>query len=453
MRYRSILFLFFTVVLSLQFGCSNKTPFQPQQVAPIKDPLSSKAALSSDPASFWNQITTELGLKAKLPPPRFARAYALVQVPIYDALLAANRGHDDDDDNDDGDDGDKEDRDDGDDDDKEIGDDAFKGFINNPDLSGTGVGKNLGENISRRKFSQIAVAAGAASVVLNYLFPADAARIQEAVQIQLALDDDSNRRKIMRSFNLGVRIGNLAVLHGRNDGSDAVFPGPMPTGDCIWTGTNPVLPMCGTWKTWIITDGAEFQPEPPFPCGSEQDLLELDQVYQASFNRTAEQIAIVHKWADLPPPTVWNGYLIERVESNNLNVLASARAFAFLNITMFDAFVCCWNTKYQYWTARPFQRLPEDFTTVITTPNFPSYTSGHSTISGAAAQVMGELFPAEKAFFQSEAEEAAISRFWGGIHYHRDNNQGLAVGKKIGEKVVEFMQHHRRIRLAVVSVN
>lgn len=439
MRYRSILFLFFALVLSLQFGCSNKTPFQPVQVGPVK------VALSSDPASFWNQITTELGLKAKLPPPRFARAYALVQVPIYDALLVANRGDEDNDDKDDGDDGD--------DDRNDFGDDAFKGFINNPDLSGTGVGKNLGENISRRKFSQIAVAAGAASVVLNYLFPADTERIKEAVEIQLALDDDRNRRKIMRSFNLGIRIGNLAVLHGINDGSDAVFPGPQPTGDCIWTGTNPVLPMCGTWKTWIITDGAEFQPEPPFPCGSEQDLLELDQVYQASFNRTAEQIAIVHKWADLPPPTVWNGILIPRIEANHLNILASARALAFLNVTMFDAFVCCWNTKYIYWTARPFQRLPADFTTVITTPNFPSYTSGHSTISGAAAPVMGELFPSEKAFFQAQAEEAAISRFWGGIHYHRDDNQGLVVGRKIGEKVVNFMQHHRRIHLPVLAGN
>ncbi|EQB62631.1 MAG: Phosphoesterase PA-phosphatase-like protein [candidate division Zixibacteria bacterium RBG-1] len=377
MRHKVFLFSILTIFLFL-LGCNNKQVLGPNEEPIIPRPT----VLSDDPASAWNQLTTELGLKAKLPPPRFARAYALVQVAIYDVLVT-----------------------------------------------------HQGESKPQR-----ALAAGAAFVVLNYLFPHDAERISQVLSQQIELSEAKNKGLLNAAFNVGRGKGNLVVFYRKNDSSDAVFPGPMPTGDCIWTGTNPVLPMCGTWKTWIVTDGAEFQPPPPYPCGSEQDLLELDQVYQASFNRTAEQIAIVHKWADLPPPTIWNGYLIERVESNNLSILASARAFAYLNITMLDAFVCCWNTKYTYWTARPFQRLPEDFTTVITTPNFPSYTSGHSTISGAAAPVMGELFPAEKAFFQAEAEEAAISRFWGGIHYHQDDNQGLAVGKKIGEKAVAQMQ-------------
>jgi len=376
---RPKIFLFSVLIIfAFLLGCNNHQVVGPNQEPIIPEPT----VLSDDPASAWNQLTTELGAKAKLPPPLFSRAYALVQVAIYDVLTT-----------------------------------------------------HQGESKPQR-----ALAAGAAFVVLNYLFPNDAERISQVLSQQMELSEAKNKGLLNAAFNVGRGKGNLVVFYGKNDGSDAVFPGSAPKGDCIWTGTNPVLPMCGTWKTWIITDGAEFQPEPPFPCGSEQDLLELDQVYQASFNRTAEQIAIVHKWADLPPPTIWNGYLIERVESNNLSILASARAFAYLNITMLDAFVCCWNTKYLYWTARPFQRLPEDFTTVITTPNFPSYTSGHSTISGAAAPVMGELFPSEKAFFTAEAEEAAISRFWGGIHYHQDDNQGLVVGKKIGEKAVSRMQ-------------
>jgi len=430
MQHRSILFLFFTLVLSLQFACDSKTPFQPTKV-PVT------ITLSIEPASFWNQITTELGTKAQLPPPRFARAYALVQVPIYDALLIAeNRGDDE-----------------GDDDDDDILAVAFKDVTTQSMSAQSGDSENNLGIPAHRGFSRIAIAAGAASVVLNYLFPADAERIQEAIQTQLALEEESSAKKIRRSFNLGTRIGYLAVLHGQNDGSDAVFTGTMPTGDCIWTGTNPVLPMCGTWKTWIITDGAEFQPAPPYPCGSEADLQDLEEVYQASFNRTAEQIDAVHKWADLPPPTVWNGYLISRVATYNLSILESARAYAFANIAMYDAFVCCWNTKYQYWTARPFQRLPEDFTTVITTPNFPSYSSGHSTISASVAEVLGEIFPSELEYFRAEALEAADSRLWGGIHYRQDNEQGLVVGKKIGEKVVDFIQHHRRIPVPVLAGN
>lgn len=338
----------------------------------------------NNPAVFWNELTTELGRKAGLPPPRFARAYALTQVAIYDALVVAR-------------------------------------------------------DIRRRGLGDDAVSAGAASEVLFYLFPLDSARIKEAIESQL---DDHRRGNTRRGWFLGKIVGHLVVLHGQSDGSDAVFTGTPPTGDGIWTGTNPVLPMCGTWKTWIITSGDEFQPEAPYAFGSANDLREVEEVYDASFHRTPEQIAIVHKWADLPPPTIWNGYLNERLTDRRWSALRSARAHAYLNVTMYDAFVCCWKTKYEFWTARPFQRLAgrtPAFTTVITTPNFPSYTSGHSTISGAAAPVMGELFPREAAFFEAEAQEAALSRFWGGIHFHKDDNQGLVVGEKIGNKSVRRM--------------
>ena len=78
--------------------------------------------------------------------------------------------------------------------------------------------------------------------------------------------------------------------------------------------------------------------------------------------------------------------------------------------------------------------------TVITTPNFPSYTSGHSTVSAAAAQVMGEVFPSQRGFFLEQANEAAISRLWGGIHFRHDNDQGLDVGARIGERAVALMR-------------
>jgi len=122
-----------------------------------------------------------------------------------------------------------------------------------------------------------------------------------------------------------------------------------------------------------------------------------------------------------------------------VDTFASARAHAFLNAAMYDAFVSCWRSKYQYWTARPFQRIT-GLVTVVPTPNFPTYTSGHSTISGAATQIMAALFPAESAFFQAQAEEAALSRFWGGIHFHHDDNAGLAVGRQIGDKAVRAMR-------------
>jgi membrane-associated phospholipid phosphatase len=354
----------------------------------------SPAQPGTDPSLFWNMVTTASGLKAKLPPPLFARAYALVHIAIYDALAAADRR-------------------------------------------------------DREDLSSKAIAAGAASAVLIYLFPADSAHIDSAAQTQLIGERRHDLRRILRSWVLGQRVGQLAVIHGQNDRHDAVFPGPMPTGPGIWTGVNPALPMCGAWQTWICSSGSEFQPEPPYAFGSAQDTSDLQAVYEASLNRTAEQITIVHKWADLPPPVIWNSLLNDRIGTGERSALRAARAYAFLNAAMYDAFVSCWETKYIYWTARPFQRIP-GLTTVITTPNFPSYTSGHSTISAAAALVLGELFPAESDFFVAQAREAAMSRLWGGIHYPHDNDQGLLVGQHVGRKVVRVMEKDRD-RLALIS--
>lgn len=338
---------------------------------------------SLDPSEYWNLLTTELANKAKLPPPKYARAYALVHAAMYDALLSSH---------------------------------------------GT----------RRRDLLSRTVAAGAAAKVLTYLFPDDEALINERAASQIGTAHGSALGRIQRSWALGTAVGSLAVEYGKSDGSSAVFTGTPPTGDGIWTGTNPVLPMAGTWKTWVLTSGSEFQPEPPYPYGSHEDSVDVDEVYQVSLVRTTEQIAIVHKWADVSPPAIWNGHLGDRT-SVNVHPLASARAYAYLNVAMYDAFVACWQCKYTFWTARPIQRIA-GLVTVIPTPNFPSYTSGHSTISAAAGKVLGELFPAEASFFAGEAEEAAASRLYGGIHFRHDNDQGAEVGLKIGDKVISVMR-------------
>ena len=336
---------------------------------------------STPPSVVWNGLTTQLAAGVPLPPPRFARAYALVHVAIHDALLAA-RDHD------------------------------------------------------RGIAGDRSVAAGAAFEVLIYLFPSQTQRIADAAAAEMALEGDNARSQ--RAWLLGRAVGRVLADRGRGDGSDAVFTGSIPTGDGIWTGTNPVLPLWGSCAPWVLHAGDDVQPEPPYAFGSAADLADVDEVYQISLHRTAEQIAIVHKWADVSPPAIWNGILNQRIADRGLGTLEAARAEAFVNMAMADAFICCWKTKYQFWIARPFQRTP-GLVTVITTPNFPSYTSGHSTISAAAAVVMGALFPDESAYFEGQAEEAAMSRLWGGIHFRHDNDQGLVVGHTIGAKVVAAM--------------
>jgi hypothetical protein len=126
-------------------------------------------------------------------------------------------------------------------------------------------------------------------------------------------------------------------------------------------------------------------------------MSNLQGVLNASINRTSQQIAAVHHWGTTPLPIIWNNILAEYIKLNNIGLFDSARAFAYLKIAMHDAAIPTWYTKYNYWTARPFQRIA-NLTTVIPTPNHPGYTSSHSTVSAAASVVLGDLFPKEGSY-------------------------------------------------------
>jgi membrane-associated phospholipid phosphatase len=109
---------------------------------------------------------------------------------------------------------------------------------------------------------------------------------------------------------------------------------------------------------------------------------------------------------------------------------------AVLNTTQADAFIACWSAKYTHWTKRPVtlirSLLDPEYLSLIPSPPFPAYPSGHSTTSGAASTVLAALFPARSRELAAMADEAAISRLYGGIHYRFDNDAGLALGRRIG---------------------
>ncbi|MEO6461491.1 MAG: vanadium-dependent haloperoxidase [Candidatus Eisenbacteria bacterium] len=342
------------------------------------------AGEASNPCVRWNALTRSLAATAKLPPPLFARAYALVSVACADGITAAGRGN-------------------------------------------------------RATTPAGCVVGGAASEVLLDLFPLERVAIAAALAEEAAIASAQGEGAVLRGLALGRSAGRASVRRGHGDGASLPFTGTMPTGDGIWTGTDPLLPACGSWRTWIATSLTEFAPEPPYTFGSPEDLADVAAVVAAAAARTPEQEEIVHKWADVPPPAIWNALLNERIVSRGLTAEEASRAHAFLNMAMADAFIHCWATKYEFWTARPIQRIP-GLVTVVPTPNFPSYTSGHSTISAAAAAVMGELFPDEALHFRAQAEEAAMSRLYAGIHFPHDNDQGLAVGSRLGARVVARMR-------------
>lgn len=205
----------------------------------------------------------------------------------------------------------------------------------------------------------------------------------------------------------------------------------------------PMLPNFGKVKAWCMTTGQIEIDRPTLPPGTSSEKMkeELAEVKWFSENLTRERLAIVHKWADgvrtYTPPGHWNDIATEYIRDAKMSEVRAARAYALLNMALHDAAVCCWEVKFYYFNPRPSQ-LDPSIKTATGLPNFPSFTSGHSTFSGAAAHVLTYLFPQHKTFFDEQADEASKSRLYGGIHYRSDIEMGLTHGYAIGDHTVAY---------------
>ena len=252
----------------------------------------------------------------------------------------------------------------------------------------------------------------------------------------------------------GQEIVDGLIERANADGSGAIWTGTIPVGPGLWTGVNPLLPLWGKVKPWFMSSGSQFR-APAHPAfGSAKFLAALAEVRQISDTRTAKQLAIAKLWADGPgtatPAGHWNQIACEILIREEADASFAARLLSLLNRAMMDAGICCWDSKYFYWLLRPSQADPL-ITTPVGLPNFPSYTSGHSTFSAAAATVIGGLLPSTAEDVWDMAEEAALSRLYGGIHYRFDNESGLDGGALIGTlALVRDGQEHgcdcRRLR-------
>jgi membrane-associated phospholipid phosphatase len=285
---------------------------------------------------------------------------------------------------------------------------------------------------------------GAASTVLASFFREDAGRFHGlATRAEQRSSADSS---IGRGFALGRRAGEELVARAASDGADTAFTGTPPVGPEFWVPTPPaflppLLPGWGEVLPWNIGDPVALRPPPPPPPGQPAFEAEVREVYDVSRTLTPEQRAIALFWADGPgtftPPGHWNAIALDLVRAFRLDTDQAARVFAVLNTAQADAFICIWDAKYAYWSLRPITAIQREidpsWSPLITTPPFPSYVSGHSGTSGAAATVLSAFFPSEAAQLHAWANEAALSRLYGGIHFPIDNEVGLALGMSVGE--------------------
>jgi hypothetical protein len=118
------------------------------------------------------------------------------------------------------------------------------------------------------------------------------------------------------------------------------------------------------------------------------------------------------------------------VESHHLGEREAAHVFALMNMVGFDAIIATHDAKYTYWAIRPSQADP-GIKLAIGLPNFPSYPSNHASLSGGMARILGSFFPEERQRLDGLANQAALSRLFGGIHFRVDNDTGLRLGRTV----------------------
>jgi hypothetical protein len=285
---------------------------------------------------------------------------------------------------------------------------------------------------------------------------------------------------LTRSENFGVEMANAIFAWSKTDavgheGYLKNFPAnyvlPMGANKWVPTGADqiPLQPYWGQVRSFMPNSNAISLKAPnPFSTIKNSNFYkEALQVYQTGQNISPQQKTIALYWADgagtITPPGHSAAMAIQIIEAHQLNLGEAADVMAKIGIGVADAFILCWKTKYQYNLLRPVtyinKYIDPAWKPLINTPPFPEHTSGHSTQSGATAEILTYLFgnvsftdktheyrtdsavpygtftPRTFPNFYEMANEAANSRLYGGIHYARGNQVGLEQGYYIGKLV------------------
>ncbi|MEZ5796677.1 MAG: vanadium-dependent haloperoxidase [Paracoccaceae bacterium] len=288
------------------------------------------------------------------------------------------------------------------------------------------------------------------------------------------VDRDLDPEVVRRSRALGQAIAAHVLAWSADDGGALVenmgFPYDYTFGEdpSDWVPTSaiqiqqaPLLPGWQNNRPFAMPTAAtcEVAPHPEFSTAPNSTFRAYAlAVYGASKALTPEQEEIARFWSDDPmlsptPPGHWVSIVLQIARRDNLPADRAAGALAVLGVAVADSFIGCWHEKFRYNLVRPVtyikRYIDPDWETLLITPPFPEYPSGHSVQSGAAAAALTSVFGEDFAFvdatheddglaprhfasFTEAAEEAAVSRMYGGIHYPFANINGLAQGRCIG---------------------
>jgi hypothetical protein len=409
------------------------TPEQPPAAAPQGAPnvrVAYRVEPKRDVILRWNDVALEAIKAEKTPPPIAAHHLALMHVAIYDAICALEPGH------------------------ELFAIEAKEQYHGSPE----------------------AAAAAAAHQMLTAIYPKRKDLFDRALAESLAWVPNGRAKidgiyagRLVANDVIGWRVKNGKMEEVSYKPKDELGK---------WQPTPPrfaaaLLPEWATLACFTVRDHKQFRSPGPPDLKSDEFVAALKKVQELggkdSKTRTREQTEIAHFWADnegtVTPPGHWNRIAATVAEKRGLSMDDNARLFALLNVALADAGICCWECKFKCDFWRPVtairraaelknEKLAADpeWTPLLNTPPFPSYVSGHSTFSGAAAGALAKFFGTDEVSFTTTSDalpgvvrtfqrfsdaaaEAGMSRIYGGIHYDFDNTDGLKVGRDIGEYV------------------
>lgn len=277
---------------------------------------------------------------------------------------------------------------------------------------------------------------------------------------------------IERSAKFGETIAKEIYEYSKSDGGHLGqyknFPKEYktPAGACMWIPVGNQMAMQPYWgkNRPFVKAVLDLPMTDPPRCEVGTSSLfyaQAIEVYSVGKNLTDEQKAIALFWSDDPgktftPPGHGVSIALQILKKENFSLEKAAEVFCKVGIAASDAFIACWKCKYDFNILRPVTYIntviDPKWKAFLENPPFPEFTSGHASVSSAIAIVLSDCFGYNYAFtddshhgrglearsydnFWDYAQEAALSRLYGGIHYRNSNEQGLINGKKIGKAV------------------
>jgi hypothetical protein len=300
--------------------------------------------------------------------------------------------------------------------------------------------------------------------------------LEAVVEGQIKSDPYLNPQMVVRSRQFGLAVAKAVFAWSITDGGHEGFYRNVPTnyvsveGRGLWVPTSSNLttgrtlqPFWGKNRLFLATN-AQISIPPPLPYSEEPDspfYKQTMEVYKHSSTVTEAQQRQAIFWSDgtgtfTPPGHSWNIATIA-LKKTYARLDRIAFVYAQLGIALADAFICAWKCKFTHNSVRP-ETFVHNFIDplwrpLLDTPPFPEHISGHATQAGAMAGVLTNIFGTPFLFmdntyidfvwssvpsfnsFEEAALECANSRFHGGIHFQKANEDGLKAGRQVAANV------------------